>query len=442
MYLKLSIRNARRSIVDYLLYITAMITLVSIMEVSNCIAFAGKIQTGFQTASLPALITIIMVILVGYIDTFMLKQRSKEFANYILLGMEKNKLSYMFICEILIIGVMCFGIGAAIGAGIYIVLGETVWLKETEMSIKVLSYSLFQTFFYFCLTEAVCTFRIRRDIGKLQIRELMCEKVRNQNLSDNNKNRGFKAAFIINLVCLIGLICAITFLPGYTAFSVISIISIPLLGAVFLFYKCFFDYLYEARQKQSDFLFFKNRLYMAAQITSGSKTNAIMNGIFCMCMLFSASSFCFGVIMLKPYIRLFDKGSQQYMGFLQISICIIFIVIYFSILTLQQVVELRNEAKSIQVMHFIGKSEKQLRDIIKLEITVRLLIPMLMPFCILIFSIPLLNLKLNSLLPAAAHNILIKSACLFGICFVMFYIFYFGAAYKISRQYIKAACCK
>lgn len=74
------------------------------------------------------------------------------------------------------------------------------------------------------------------------------------------------------------------------------------------------------------------------------------------------------------------------MGFLQISICIIFIVIYFSILTLQQVVELRNEAKSIQVMHFIGKSEKQLKDIIKLEIAVRLLIPMLMPVC-LVFAL-------------------------------------------------------
>lgn len=88
MYLKLSLRNAKRSIVDYLLYIVTMVILLSIMEVSNCIAIMGKIKAGFKTAALPILITIILVILVGYIDAFMLKQRAKEFANYILLGME------------------------------------------------------------------------------------------------------------------------------------------------------------------------------------------------------------------------------------------------------------------------------------------------------------------------------------------------------------------
>ena len=35
MYFKLSIRNAKRSIVNYLLYITTMTTLLSIMEVSK-----------------------------------------------------------------------------------------------------------------------------------------------------------------------------------------------------------------------------------------------------------------------------------------------------------------------------------------------------------------------------------------------------------------------
>lgn len=71
MYLKLSIRNAKRSVVDYLLYIVTMIILLSIMEVANCIAIMGDAKAGFQTISLPVLITIILIILVDYIDTFM-----------------------------------------------------------------------------------------------------------------------------------------------------------------------------------------------------------------------------------------------------------------------------------------------------------------------------------------------------------------------------------
>ena len=77
MYFKLSIRNARRSIVNYLLYIMTMTILLSIMEVSNCIAIVGK-QVGFQTICLPILITSLLVILVGYIDSFILKQRAKD----------------------------------------------------------------------------------------------------------------------------------------------------------------------------------------------------------------------------------------------------------------------------------------------------------------------------------------------------------------------------
>lgn len=93
MYLKLAFGNAKRSAFDYLLYIFTMIILVSIMCVSNCIAVSGQMQLGFGTASLPLLIVLIMVVLIAYINTFMMKQRAKEFATYSLLGMDKNKLS-------------------------------------------------------------------------------------------------------------------------------------------------------------------------------------------------------------------------------------------------------------------------------------------------------------------------------------------------------------
>ncbi|MFR9064438.1 MAG: hypothetical protein ACLVJO_12130 [[Clostridium] scindens] len=44
MYLKLAVRNARRSVMDYLLYMVTMIVLLSIIYISNCIALWGNIQ--------------------------------------------------------------------------------------------------------------------------------------------------------------------------------------------------------------------------------------------------------------------------------------------------------------------------------------------------------------------------------------------------------------
>ena len=91
MYLKLAVRNARRSVMDYLLYMVTMIVLLSIICISNCIALWGNIQAKFQTASLPLLMVLIMVFLMSYINNFMVKQRAKEFATYLLLGMKKRE---------------------------------------------------------------------------------------------------------------------------------------------------------------------------------------------------------------------------------------------------------------------------------------------------------------------------------------------------------------
>lgn len=43
MYLKLSIRNARRSFINYLLYVVTMTVLLAIIEVSNCITINEQI---------------------------------------------------------------------------------------------------------------------------------------------------------------------------------------------------------------------------------------------------------------------------------------------------------------------------------------------------------------------------------------------------------------
>ena len=47
MYLKLSIRNAKRSFINYLLYVVTMTVLLAIIEVSNCIILL--IYPAFQT---------------------------------------------------------------------------------------------------------------------------------------------------------------------------------------------------------------------------------------------------------------------------------------------------------------------------------------------------------------------------------------------------------
>ncbi|WFR59095.1 hypothetical protein QA584_08415 [Anaerocolumna sp. AGMB13025] len=438
MYLKLALRNAKRSIYDYLLYMTALTILIVIMMVSNYIAITGKVQAGFQTSSLPILITLILVILVRYINNFMLKQRAKEFANYLLLGMEKSKLSWMFLCEFLMIGIICFIIGCLIGIGIYFILFSTMFQVFNTFGIQFafVARSLTQTLFYFCLVELLSVFCAKQRISNLQIRELMIEKKLNQKLGGMQQYRIWGITFCISFFILIGLLFGIVRLTEEVSSILISFIALPLLFSIFSFYKWLFQYFAEKRRNQSVSLYQNNRLYMIAQITSGTKTSAVMNGIFCMCLFFSAMSFMFGTLMLHSDLLLFNTGSQQWMGFLQISLCIIFIVIYFSVLSLQQIIELKRETKELQILHYIGKTKAQIKLLVKTQILLKLFIPTIMCFVLLVISVPLLNYKLNSDLPSAMENILTKSASGFSLCFFIMYFFYFFVVCVVSKKYV------
>lgn len=437
MYCKLAIRNAKRSVFDYLLYIATMTILIAVMCVSNCIAVFGDMQAGFQTASLPLLIVLIMVALVSYINTFMFKQRAKEFATYLLLGMEKNKLSQMFLLEFCLIGVVCFILGVLIGMEVYIA-GFSHALQGAETHMLLITKIILQTLFFFVIVEVLSAFRMRQRIFKLQINELMNEKRYNQPLGEMKKDF-WARLFGVSFFSILLLLCGITFSSDNTAFAAVSFISIPLLCCIFAFYKWMYAYLSSKRLLQSVDLYQDNRLYRIAEMTSGTKTNASMNAIFCSCLLFSTMSFVIGTLFLNPEVTILDFEDQQWMGFLQISIGIIFIAIYFSILSLQQIIELKRQTNSIRIMYYMGKSQSQIKSLIKMQISLNLTIPTLMCFVLLMIGTPFINYKLNMILSFNINNFLIKAIGGFVVCFLALYFCYFLIVYIISKRHIKNA---
>ena len=88
--------------------------------------------------------------LVEYIDTFMLKQRAKEFASYLLLGMEKRRLTRLFLCEVLLIGFCCYITGTTIGFFIYGFWYFREPLHEMKHCGFLYGKSMLYTFLFFC----------------------------------------------------------------------------------------------------------------------------------------------------------------------------------------------------------------------------------------------------------------------------------------------------
>ena len=419
MYLKLALRNTKRSMLDYLLYISSVVMLTSIIFLSNCIADWGNIQAGFQTMALPLLIVMIMAVLVNYINYFIIRQRAKEFATYMLLGMEKDKLSLVFLWEFSVIGLVCFFLGVALGTGIFSIYCRTLLLETGSHSIlRIILKSALHSFVYFCCVEVLSIFFMKRKIYKLQIVQLMREKQRNQPLGAGKKSF-WGWMLMISFSGYLAMLSGISFMPDGIMSVSISLISLPMLVCVFSFYRWLYAFIASLRLSQADSLYQGNRLYQLAEMTSGSKTGANMNTIFCICFIFSAAAFVFGTFLLNPDIYIFEQTKQQWMGFLQISICIIFMIIYFSVLSLLQIIDLKREARNMRLLFHMGKNQSDLKYLICTQVLIKLFMPTLMSFIILWTAAPFVNHKMNSILPV--HNHLFKAMGGFMVCFFVMY---------------------
>ena len=98
----------------------------------------------------------------------MLKQRAKEFANYLLLGMKRKELTNLFLYEILLLGLFCFLAGTAIGFVLYGLLGFTLFFHSFHISGSLYAESLLHTFFYFSMIEVVSALSLKYRLDKLQ----------------------------------------------------------------------------------------------------------------------------------------------------------------------------------------------------------------------------------------------------------------------------------
>ncbi len=435
MYLKLALRNAKRSMADYLLYIFSMVVFSSIIYSSNFLANLGGIRAGFQTVSLPLIVVIVMAVLADWINTFIVKQRAKEFATYMLLGMEKDKLSLMFLCELCIVGMGCFLGGTALGMGLGFVCFY-FWLGDGGIcsAAEIMAKSCIQSFGYFCLIEILSFFLMKQKIYKLQVIQLMREKRRSRLMREGRRHFWgvmFAACFLIFLLLLFGS----SFMGEGIMSAAVSIIAIPMILCVFSFYQWVYALLASVRLSQGEVLYRGNWLYRIGEMTTGSGTGAGLCAVFGICLIFSAASFVFGMLLIGWEIPVFrQEDGWKWMGVLQIGICIIFMVVYFSILSLSQMIDLRRQKEDIRLLFQMGKSRGELKSLLRAQILVKLLLPTVMPFLILWTAAPFVNAKVNEVLPMAMQNLVVYAAGGFMLGFFGLYLCYFCMVYKISMR--------
>lgn len=134
MYAKLTFRNVRRSLRDYMIYFITLTLTAALMYSFLALGFSEDIVAMTENMSmltsgillLSAVIAFLSSFIIGYAVRFMLGQRKKEFATYELMGMEGKTVRNLFLAENSMIGVGAFLLGALIGTGLAGLLNQVV----------------------------------------------------------------------------------------------------------------------------------------------------------------------------------------------------------------------------------------------------------------------------------------------------------------------------
>ena len=143
-------------------------------------------------------------LLVVYSNRFLMKRRKKELGIYMLLGMDKGKISRILIIETLLIGIFSLGIGLAVGIFASQGLSAiTAGIFEMDLSSFQFTFSLsafYKTLLYFGIIFLIVMIFNTISISKYKLITL---------LQASRKNESFKVrniwisiiAFIVSIAC-------------------------------------------------------------------------------------------------------------------------------------------------------------------------------------------------------------------------------------------------
>lgn len=114
MYAKLIFRNAKRSAKDYLIYIVTLTICVTLFYAFLSISssyYQPDIGTAYEITAFSdgiklavCAITLLLLFLIRYVNSYMLRRKQKEFAVQSIMGMEQKTIGWLFFAETFLMG--------------------------------------------------------------------------------------------------------------------------------------------------------------------------------------------------------------------------------------------------------------------------------------------------------------------------------------------------
>lgn len=300
----LTLRNAKRSARDYLIYLVTMTIISTLMFAFHGMIFSSDMRALYgEFAVFAALIgmatffiMIIVIWLVHYMVNFMLEKRSREFGTYLLLGMKKKQIARIFRRENIILGVVSMLLGVLPGfifQKIFVNVFYAVLDVEYRISVEISLWGVLITFGVLVLAYLLALVRLKRKFKKMHIRDFIYMDKQNEQIV--NENRTWKKVFVF--IAIVYIICfnILVFTSGMTINSVWGFVG-GLIAAIYLLYAGLSSFFVDYIKKKHKVIYKDANLFVFRQLASKIRTMRFTMGT--LTILFTAALLGWMVVMM------------------------------------------------------------------------------------------------------------------------------------------------
>ncbi|MFQ7518461.1 MAG: FtsX-like permease family protein [Clostridium sp.] len=317
MYAKLAKSNARRSIKDYLIYFITITICVSLFYAitslsSSSYEFITEDSYNFKTLQLilkysTYVITAILILLIAYVNKYMIRRRQREFATYILLGAEQKSIAFMFFIETLIIGTLAIIAGIFVGTLFSQAITALVLVsvnQEVVFTLRLYMDTVVITFIFFIAMFCIIGLYNVSVLNKIKLIDMLnASKQVEFQFRRSGKVYGviFGLSILLYIVCVYCTFKLINTEIDYSIKSLtyigISLVSF-IIGTFALFYSISYILIY-LKGKCINFKYEGTNLFLIGSIVSKIKTAPILMATIAMTFLGAMISFIMTLAMAQ-----------------------------------------------------------------------------------------------------------------------------------------------
>lgn len=317
MYVNLAKSNIRKSIKDYLIYFITITICVSLFYAITSLSSSSYELITEESYNFRALklilqyssyvITTTLILLISYVNKYMIRRRKREFATYVLLGVEQKSVALMFIIETLIIGILAIISGIFIGILFSQVITAIVLIsakQEVVFSLKLYMDTVVITFILFISMFCIIglyNFIILRKIKLID----MLNAHKQVEFQFKRNGKVYIGIFILSIVLyIICGSCTIKILNSTIDYSIESLMYIAvslitfIIGTYALFYSIAYIMIY-IKNKWINFKYEGTNLFLIGSILSKIKTAPILMATISITFLGAMISFIITLVMAQ-----------------------------------------------------------------------------------------------------------------------------------------------